>query len=120
MIELMPGACGLRREIALIVGIHRALQRNASGNIDSRLREPFQLCRIVRKQPHARAAERLQHADGNPIVSLIIIEPQNGIRIHGIQTTLLQLISTHLVDKPQATPFLSEVEDYTTAVMLQL
>src|SRR4051794_1045798 len=120
VIEMMPGACGLGRKIARIVGIHRALQRDASRNINSGLREPLQLCRIIRKQPHARAAERLQHSDANPIVSLTIIEPKNSIRIDGVETTLLQLIITHLVNKPQATPLLLEVENYSTAVMLQL
>ncbi len=57
MIELVSGTHGLRRQVAPIIGIDRAMQRHASRYVNARLGQALKLRGIVGQKPHARATQ---------------------------------------------------------------
>src|SRR4051794_8913872 len=81
MIELMTRARRLCGEITPVVCIDGPLQRDAAGNLDAGLGEAVKLGWIVRQQQHARAAEDLQHAHGDAVVALVVIETERRIGV---------------------------------------
>src|SRR6202048_5398025 len=120
MIELRSGAHCLGSEKAPVAGMHPALQRDAPGYVDARRGNTFELCRIVGQQPHARTAEHLQHANGDAIVTLVILKTQNSIGIDRVETSLLQRVGTDLVRKPEPASLLLKVENDSAAMLLEL
>ena len=115
MAELVPGARGLRREIAAVVGIDRSFERHAAGDFDAGLDKPVELGRVVGHEHHAGAAQHLQHADRHAIVALVVVEAERGVGIDRVEACVLQLVGPHLVGKTDATALLGEIEDHATA-----
>src|SRR5262249_47347393 len=84
--------------------------------IDACARESVKLARVVGHQANPGAAKDLQHAGGDPVVALIIVEPDNAVGIDRVESSILQLISSNLVGQPEAAPFLLEVKHDAAAV----
>ena len=114
--EFMPGACCFRRQITLVVGIDRGLERNAGGDINAGC-ETIELGRIVGKQrsacnPGFAASRRnaiARSSSSNPAsCSIARIEP-----------AVLQSIGSHLVRQADAAAFLGEVQNDTAAEAFQ-
>ena len=120
MIELVSGARRLGGEITSVVGIDRPLQRHASRYVDAGIGEAVELRRIVRQQPHPRAAEQLQHAHRDAVIAFVVVETQDGIGVDGIETGFLQLIGADLVGETQPAAFLLQIENDPAAVLLEL
>jgi hypothetical protein len=120
MIELVPSARRLSREIAPVVSVDRAMQRHSPDDIDAVTREPGKLTGVVGHQTNLGASKHLQHADRDPVIALIIVKPDNAISVDGVETSILQLISSHLIDQAEAATFLLEVKHDAAAVLRQL
>ena len=67
--------------------------------------------RVVGEQDDSRAFEHLEHARGDSIVALIVIETKRGVCIDGIEAVFLQSIGAHLVGEAKAAAFLRQVEN---------
>ena len=91
VIKLVPGARRLGGEVASVVGVDRALQRNPADDIDTRAGKAIELSRVIGEQANARASEHLQHARGSTIVALIIVEAKRGIGVERVEAGVLQL-----------------------------
>ena len=76
VIELVAGARRLGSEVAAVVGVHGPMQRDASHDLDPRLGEAVELRRVIGEEPDLLAAEETQHAAGNPIAALIVVEAE--------------------------------------------
>ena len=85
MIELVARARRFGREIAPVVGIDGTMQRNAPDHLDAGLGEAVELGRIVGQEPHALAAEHLQHARRDAVVALVVVESKRGIGVDRIE-----------------------------------
>ena len=85
----MPGACCFRRQITLVVGIDRGLERNAGGNLDAGLGETVELGWVVGKQRDPRAMQGSQHHRRNAIVALIVLEAQRRVGVARIEPAVL-------------------------------
>ena len=87
MIELVSSARRFGREITPVVGVDRAMQRHPPRDIDAGAREPVKLARVVGHQANPGAAKHLQHADGDPVVALIIVEPENAVGVDRVESS---------------------------------
>src|SRR2546425_6627616 len=56
--------------------------------------------------------KRHQHVGGNVIVSLVRPEAQLLIRFNSVETCILQLVGSDLVDETNSSTFLSQIENY--------
>ena len=115
MIELVAGARRLRRQIAAVVGIDRRLERHPAGDLDAGLGETVELGRVVGQQHDARAVEHLQHARGNAVVALVVIEAERGVGIDRVEAVVLHLIGAHLVGEAKAAAFLRQIQNDAAA-----
>ena len=120
MIELVSSARRLGREIAPVIGVDRAMQGHPPDDIDAIAREPVKLARVVSHQANPGAAKHLQHADGDPVVALIVLESDNAVGVDRVESSILQLISSNLVGQAEAATFLLEVKYDAAAVLRQL
>src|SRR5262249_55637110 len=112
VIEPMAGALELGGEVAAVVGVDRRVERQPPGHVDAGTGEAVELRRIVGEEAHARAAEDLEHARGDAVVALVVVEAERGVGVDRVETLVLELIGAHLVDKSDAAPFLLEIEDH--------
>src|ERR1051326_1383240 len=119
MIEPVAGALELGGEIAAVVGVDRRVERQPTSHVDSGAGETIELRRIVGEQADTRAAEHLEHARGNAVVALVVVEAEGGVGVDRVEALILELISAHLVDEPDAAPFLLEIEDHAAAGLVE-
>jgi hypothetical protein len=62
----------------------------------------------------------VKHTDGDPVVALIIVEPDNAVGVDGVESSILQPIGSNLVRQAEAAAFLLEVKHDAAAVLRQL
>ena len=79
MDELMSSARGLCSQIAGIVAIDRRLNRQASGDLNAQSSQAVDLGRIVSEQHNASDSEHFQHAGGDTVVALVIVETKRDV-----------------------------------------
>ena len=60
------------------------MQRHSSDDIDAAAKEPVELAWIVGHQASPGAAKHLQHPNSDPVVALIILEPDGTVSVDGI------------------------------------
>src|SRR5262249_32803780 len=113
MIELVSRARRLGSEIAPVVGVDWPMQRHPSDDSDAAAKEAVKLAGIVGHQANAGAAKHLQHANGDPVVALIIFEPDGAVSVDGVESSVLQLISSNLIGQAETATFLLEVKHDT-------
>jgi hypothetical protein len=70
-----------RYQVAPVVGVDRAGARHPPADIDAGARELVKLSRVVSHQANPGAAKHLQHADGDPVVALIVVKPENAVGV---------------------------------------
>mmetsp|Transcript_114 Transcript_114/g.332 ORF Transcript_114/g.332 Transcript_114/m.332 type:complete len:271 (-) Transcript_114:415-1227(-) len=71
---------------------------------------------IVGQQTNGRESKLLQDVRAQPKIPFIILKPQPMIGLHRIKTLILERIGAHLVGQPNASPFLTEVEQDACAL----
>jgi hypothetical protein len=119
MIELVARARRLGGEIAPVVRVDRTMQGNSSRHFDPGLHKPIELCRIVGQQPHALAAENLQHAGRDSVVALVVIKAQGCVGVDRIEPSILELVGAHLVGEPEAATLLLEIENNAATQIIE-
>jgi hypothetical protein len=110
MTELVSRARRLSREMAPVVDIDPAVQRQPAGDIDACASQTVKLARAVRHQTNPGAAKHLQHAHRDPVVAFIIVEAKNAVGVDCVESCILQLISSTLVGQAEAATFLHKVK----------
>ena len=96
-----------------------ASSRHPADDFNAGFGETIELGRVVGEQDDARAFEHLEHARGNAIVALIVIEAKRGVCIDGIEAVVLQPIGAHLVGEADAAAFLRQIENNAAAKILE-
>src|SRR5205814_2752953 len=119
VIELVARAHRLGGQVPSIVRVHRAVKGYASYDLDPVLGQTVKLARIVGQEPYLATSENLQHARGDAIIALVIVEPERCVGVDRIETRVLQLIGAHLVGKAKPAPFLLEVNDDAAAQFIE-
>src|SRR4051812_36778277 len=117
--EFVPGADCFGRQVTPVVGIDRRLERNASGDLDTRLNETVELGWIVGKQHDSRTVQGSQHHCRSSIVALVVLETQHRVGVAGIEPRVLQSIGPHLVRKTNTATFLGQVQNNATTDAFQ-
>src|SRR5262249_1279178 len=92
MIEAVAGAGRLRGEIAPVMRVDGRVERHAPFDLDAGAGEAVDLGRIVGHQPYAGAAEHVEHARGDRVVALVVVEAERGVGVDGVEPLVLQLI----------------------------
>lgn len=120
MTEFMSRALRLGGKITPVVGVYRAVQGYPFHDIDTAATKAIKFAGIVGHQANPGTAKQQQHASGDSVIALIIIEPDSAVRVDGIEATILQLIGPKLVGQAEATTFLLEVKHDAATVLRQL
>ena len=79
MAELMSSTGGLCTQIAGIIATDRRLDRQTSGDLNPRSSQAVDLGRIVGEQHDTLDSEHFQHAGGDAVVALVIVETKRGV-----------------------------------------
>src|SRR5262249_32221924 len=93
----MPRTNSFCSHVAQVIGIDRGLKRHAACDFDAGPGQTLELGGIVGQENNARAVEHLQHARGDAVVALVVVEAKRRIGINRVETVVLQLIGPHLV-----------------------
>ena len=101
-----------------VVGIDRRLERHPGGNFNAAFVRPFSLAGLfVSTDP--RAVKHLEHACGDAVVALIVIEAEGGVGVKRVEAVVLRLICPHLVGETKPAGFLSQIENDATAEVFE-
>jgi hypothetical protein len=110
----VPGTHCLHRHITAVVGVDRAIERHPAGNFNAGLCETVELGPIVEQHgPHA--VQHPEHASGDAVIALIVIEAECGVGVEGIEAVVLQLICPHLVGETEPAAFPGQTENAAAA-----
>src|SRR5947209_571778 len=102
MAEFFP--LGLQVPYVARRGLH--LDGKALDDLDSEAAQPENLPRVIGQEPHFRNPEIAQNLRADSIITLVLLEPQLVIRLHGVEPLILQGVRPDLVRKADAPPLL--------------
>lgn len=100
----------LRLQVFLVVRVAAGVKRQALDDLDAELLEGFDLARIVGHQADTLDAQMAEHRRENGVVAHVRPEPQALVGLDGIGTEVLQVVGFDLVEQPDATALLAQVE----------
>src|SRR5271156_3741986 len=83
---------------------------NSLNHADSGALELLDFVGIIGEQPHLADTQSLQRLRGKIVVARIGSEPELAIRFHRVEPIVLQLVGSQLVDQPDTTALLRQVE----------
>src|SRR5574337_140128 len=86
------------------------LNRDPLHHVQTVRLESDDLAWIIGQQPDIAQSEVGQDLGPDSILSQIGFEPESRVRLHRIQTAVLQLIGAYLIGKPNASAFLSNIQ----------
>ena len=99
-----------------VPGVERVSQAwNSFGNVNAGGLHGVHLFRIVGKETHRPQTEVLQNHDGQFVAAQIGAETQPFVGLYSVGALVLQLVSTQLVEQPDATAFLVLVDQETAS-----
>src|SRR5712692_4009026 len=107
MTELLP----FRLQIELVELIRWHHDRYPLSHLDSVKLQILQLVRIVRQKLDRSYMKRHQHMGRNVVVSLVRPEAQLLVRLNSVETCILQLVGSDLVDETDSPTFLPQIEN---------
>ena len=109
-INHVTGLGRLGFEIETVVLIARQNMRHARVDLDAMLFELCDLLRVVGHQTNRLDLERVKHVSGHGIIAFVITEAKREIRLHGVESLILQTVGADLVGKADTTPLLAQVQ----------
>src|SRR4051794_40772785 len=110
----------LRRKVAGVEFVGIDLDRHTLDDLQPVAFQTDNLLRIVRHQPHLMETEIDKDLRAESIVAKIGLEAERFVRFHRILTLILKRISEQLIGQPDATSFLTHVENDTPPLPLHL
>jgi hypothetical protein len=66
-----------------------------------------------------RAVQHPEHACGDAVIALIVIEAECGVGVERVEAVVLQLICPHFVGETKPAGFLSQIENDATAEVFE-
>ena len=84
---------------------------NALDHLNSSAFESLDLVGIIREQPHACHAESLENSTWKREVAMVRLESQALIRLHGVETLVLQFVSLQLGHQADTASFLLFIDE---------
>ena len=116
--QLMPHLLFLNIKIMLIILVWLHNNRHATANRNAIAGKTDALCRIIGNQTDARQAKISQNLCAHAIITQVRRKAQLHIRLHSIQTGILQRISTNLIRQANAAALLTHINDSAAAILL--
>src|SRR5262249_47891697 len=102
------------------MGGHRSFERDSGRDLDAGAGQAIKFGRIISEQEDPGAVQLLEHQRSNAIVAFVVIKAEGRIGIAGIESTILQLVGSHLVGETEAPALLSQVQDHAAAEAFEL
>src|SRR5437899_1409680 len=114
----MPELVALRAQVLPVGVVGRDLDRHALGDVQAVALQPDDLLRVVGEQPEVLHAQIHEDLGADPVVAQIGLEAERCIGLDRVLPLVLELVGAHLVEKPDATPFLAHVNENTAPLGL--
>src|SRR5690348_12173109 len=74
--------------------------------------KPYHLLWIIRQETKLADPEIIENLRADAIIAQVAGEPESGVRFHGIETFLLQLICVNFCREPDPAAFLPHVNQH--------
>ena len=87
-----PERAALVVDVTAVVRVDRRFQRHAPDDFDTGLLPRLFSLLVVGEQHDLRAVQDPQHACGNPVVPLVIVEPECRVGVESVEAVILELI----------------------------
>src|SRR6202171_3132948 len=110
-VDEVPGARRFGLQIEAVVLVGRYDVWDASRDMNPVLLELADLVRVVRHQAYRADIQAGEHVRGDGVVALVVAKPERDVGVHRVEAPVLQRVGAHLVDEPDAAPFLPEIEE---------
>src|SRR6266498_4039509 len=105
----MTGLCSLRLQVKKIVFVRLHDMRNTSIHMDAILCKLVNLLWVVGHQLDGLNLKRHQHMCRNGVIAFIIAKTKRKVRLHRIETLILQAVGANFVNETDASPFLTQI-----------
>src|SRR5213594_4441810 len=107
----MPELVALRAQVLPVGFVGRDLDRHALGDVQAVALQPDDLLRVVGEQPEVLHAQIHEDLGADPVVAQIGLEAERCIGLDRVLSLVLELVGAHLVEQPDAPPFLAHVNE---------
>src|SRR2546428_9046 len=107
----MPELVALRAQVLPVGVVGRDLDRHALGDVQAVALQPDDLLRVVREQPEVLHAQIHEDLGADPVVAQIGLEAERRVSLDRVFTLVLELVGAHLIEEPDAPPFLAHVNE---------
>src|SRR5437867_3388929 len=114
----MPELVALRAQVLPVGFVGRDLDRHALGDVQAVALQPDDVLRVVGEQPEVLHAQIHEDLGADPVVAQIGLEAERCIGLDRVLPLVLELVGAHLVEQPDALPFLAHVNENTAPLGL--